>query len=98
MRFILGCFVSATEPVGFSLVGDYFPKNMRGTANSIIGTASYIGAASAALILFITRALGWRNAYYCAGGFGLFVGILGLTFIKDPQKGLQEKVLQEINL
>jgi MFS family permease len=71
---------------------------MRGTANSIIGTASYIGAASAALILFITRALGWRNAYYCAGGFGLFVGILGLTFIKDPQRGLQEKVLQEINL
>lgn len=59
MRFILGCFVSTTEPVGYSLIGDYFPRTMRGTANSIIGTASYIGAASAALILFITRDLGW---------------------------------------
>lgn len=84
MRFVLGCFVSATEPVGFSLVGDYFPKNMRGTANSIIGTASYIGSASAALVLFLTRAFGWRNAYFCTGGFGLLIGLLGLIFIKDP--------------
>jgi len=90
MRFLLGCFVSATEPVGFSLVGDYFPKNMRTTANSIIGTATYIGSASAALILFLTRSFGWRKAYLCTGGFGLIIGILGLIFIKDPKKGLQD--------
>ena len=97
MRFIFGCFVSATEPVGYSLISDYFPKNIRTTANSIIGVASYIGAASAAMILFVTRAVGWRKAYYCSGGFGLLVGTLGLIFIKDPKRGLQEEVANEIN-
>ena len=46
MRFGLGCFVSATEPVSFSLVGDYFPKKMRGIADSIIESALYIGSES----------------------------------------------------
>ena len=48
MRFILGLFVSATEPVGFSLLGDYFPAAYRTTANGILGAGTYIGSASAA--------------------------------------------------
>lgn len=48
MRFILGLFVSATEPIGFSLLGDYFPAAYRTTANGILGAATYIGSAGSA--------------------------------------------------
>ena len=48
MRFLLGLFVSATEPVGFSLIGDLFPTNLRTTANSVLGAGTYLGSSSAA--------------------------------------------------
>jgi MFS family permease len=53
MRFILGMFVSATEPAGYSMLGDYFPKSKRTTANAVIGTAAYIGSGLASLMVII---------------------------------------------
>jgi MFS family permease len=53
MRFILGMFVSATEPAGYSMLGDYFPKSVRTTANAVVGTAAYIGSGLASLLIMI---------------------------------------------
>ena len=97
MRFILGAFVSVTEPVGFSMIGDYFPKSLRTTAASLLGSASYAGAAASATHLFATQAFGWRAAYLHAGIFGLAVGVLGFLTMKDPKKGLQDEVDREIS-
>lgn len=60
MRFILGLLVSATEPIGLSLIGDYFPRKIRTTANSVFGTGGYLGSASSVLFVFITKHFGWR--------------------------------------
>lgn len=95
MRFILGLFVSATEPVGFALLGDYFPIAMRTTANSLVSTATYIGGASSVQYLITTQAFGWRAAYLISGVFGLIAGIISLLVIKDPKKGLQKEIEQE---
>ena len=35
-RFLLGVCVSATEPTAFSILGDYFPKRLRTTANALM--------------------------------------------------------------
>ena len=53
MRFILGMFVSATEPAGYSILGDYFPRNVRTTANSILGTGAVLGSGVASLLILI---------------------------------------------
>lgn len=53
MRFILGLCVSATEPVGFSLLGDFFPRKFRTTANAIIGTGGYIGGGLSSLLIVV---------------------------------------------
>ena len=95
MRFILGLFVSATEPVAFSLIGDYFPASIRTTANGVLGAGTYIGSASAAQFGYSTKAYGWRAAYATAGGFGAIVGLLSLLIMKDPRKGLQAEIEQE---
>jgi len=36
MRIIHGCLNSASNPLSFSLIADYFPPDKRSTANSII--------------------------------------------------------------
>jgi MFS family permease len=51
MRFITGMCVSATEPASFSILGDYFPKRLRTTANSLMNTASYLGSGISSLIV-----------------------------------------------
>ena len=53
MRFITGMAVSATEPAAFSILGDYFPKRLRSTANSVMNTASYLGSGIASLIVLV---------------------------------------------
>lgn len=53
MRFITGAAVSCTEPAAFSILGDYFPKRLRTTANSIMNTATYLGAGLSSLIVLI---------------------------------------------
>ena len=77
MRFILGLFVSVTEPVGFSLLGDFFPRKFRTTANAIIGTGGYIGGGLSSLLIVVIATFGWRGAYLVNGGLGLAVAALG---------------------
>jgi MFS family permease len=49
----LGALVSATEPAGYSMLGDLFPRSVRTTANSIVGTGSYLGAGLASFLIMI---------------------------------------------
>lgn len=94
MRFILGLFVSVVEPVAFSLMGDYFPPQVRTFANSIIGTGAYLGNAGGAQLVNVVNSYGWRAAYYVKGGLGIFVGILAFLLIKEPRRGLMQEVEQ----
>lgn len=88
MRFILGLFVSVVEPVAFSLMGDYFPPQVRTFANSIIGTGAYVGNAAGAQLVNVVNSYGWRAAYYVKGGLGVFIGLLAFFLIKEPRRGL----------
>lgn len=97
MRFILGAFVSVTEPVGFSMIGDYFPRSLRTTAASVLGAGTYLGSAASATHLFATKAFGWRGAYLHAGIFGTVIGLIGLLTMKDPKQGIQDEVDRELS-
>ena len=63
MRFVTGACVSATDPAAFSILGDYFPKNMRSTANSLMNTGSYLGAGFSSLLVLAVSNFGWRASY-----------------------------------
>ena len=95
MRFILGMFVSATEPAGFSMLGDYFPKSVRTTANAVLGTGAYLGSGFSALLILIVGSYGWRAAYAFNGALGLLVGVIGMLVIREPERGLFKKIEDE---
>lgn len=89
MRFILGICVSATEPASYSILGDYFPKRYRTTANAFMNTASYLGAGLSSLIVLIVANYGWRVSYISVGLMGILIAAAGLLFIKEPERGFQ---------
>ena len=44
-----------SNPVGITLLADYFPKEKRATANAIFKTDNYIGGALGSLIILAIR-------------------------------------------
>ena len=86
MRIIHGATNSIANPLFFSLVSDYFPKNKRGTANSILQSANYIGIALSSISILIINAIGWRNTYYVMGAIGVDLATFANFFIREPKK------------
>ena len=82
-----GILSAVLNPTALSLIRDYFPPNKRSQANAWYATVIYLGGAMAALSNFSTCFFGWKNSYNIAGGLGLVIGALGLTFLKEPKAG-----------
>lgn len=53
MRMLHAACQSVTNPLLYSITADYFPKNRRGTANSILQSANNIGIAMSSLSIII---------------------------------------------
>ena len=96
MRFILGLFVSGIEPAGFSILGDYFPRKKRSTANALLGTGGYLGGGISALLVMVIQKYGWRAAYYVQGIFGIVMAVLGLLLMREPERGAIDKTTEEL--
>ena len=88
MRFLLGICVSATDPTAFSILGDYFPKKMRTTANSFMTTACFIGYGLSTIVILLIQRFGWRQSYTIIGSAGILMSIVGFLVIKEPERGI----------
>ena len=53
MRIFHGMLNSATNPLSFSLISDYFPPTKRATANSILQAGNYIGVGVSSLSILL---------------------------------------------
>ena len=92
MRFLLGLCIAGTEPSCYSMLGDYFPKKMRTTANSLFNTAQYIGGGLISLSVIIISNYGWRNCYKLVGGLGVLLSVATALFIREPERGRQLRI------
>ena len=90
--------VSATEPTAFSILGDYFPKRFRTTANSLMNTAHYIGYGLSTLLILSVQRFGWRQSYIIIGSAGIIMSIVGFLIIKEPERGFQIRLALEAKL
>ena len=55
MRVLHGAANSITNPLTYSLTADYVPPEKRATANSIIGSAVYVGVALSSLSILMIK-------------------------------------------
>lgn len=87
LRFFHGAFSSATKPLAYSLIADYFPQDKRSTANSILSGANFVGIALSSLTIILIKQIGWRASYCTMGGMGLLGALAAFSIIKNPERG-----------
>ena len=78
LRVMHGAISSAIDPLSYSLVSDYFHKEKRSQANSILSSGTFLGIALSSMSILLIKGFGWRAAYLSVGGIGILSGLVGL--------------------
>jgi MFS transporter, Spinster family, sphingosine-1-phosphate transporter len=89
-RAVLGIGEASYYPAGTSLLGDFFPRQLRGRVMSIwsAGTALGIAAGFAGGGIIAAR-FGWRSAFFATAVPGLLFAILAFR-LREPLRGAAE--------
>jgi MFS family permease len=86
-RALVGVGEASYSVVTPSLLSDFFPPERRGRALATFYAAIPLGSAMGfALGGVLGQHLGWRPAFFIAGGPGTVLG-LALLFLRDPPRG-----------
>lgn len=91
MRSVLGIGEAGYAPAALSLIGDYFPKELRGRVLSIWSIGNLIGTALGLIIGgIVADRFGWRWAFYIVGIPGLIVALLIWRSV-EPARGTYDE-------
>src|SRR6195256_4964227 len=90
-RAALGIGEASYYPAGTSLLGDYFPRHLRGRVMSIWSAGSAIGIALGfAGGGLIAASFGWRAAFFASAAPGVVFAILAFR-LREPLRGSAEE-------
>lgn len=100
LRFGLGLGQAGCTPFATSLISDYFSEQLRGAALGVYNWGIYTGySMSFALGNLITKAningQGWRWVFFIAGIPGIFLGLLIMMTVKEPERSKTSKKQEE---
>ena len=95
LRFCHGAVSSATKPLAYSLIADYFPQDKRSTANSILSGANFVGIALSSMTIILIKNIGWRASYCTMGSLGLLGALAAFFLVKNPERGVFDLPLTE---
>lgn len=85
-RVMVGVGEATLGPAATSLLSDLFPREKRGTVQSIYSAGIPLGAAVAFFLgARVGQAMGWRWAFYLLGFPGLLLAIIVLTLPEPPR-------------
>lgn len=92
-RVGVGMGEAGSQPATSSLVSDLFPRERRASVMGLILLGSPIGTfLGAALGGWVAGHWGWRAAFIVMGAPGLLIGLLVLLVMREPSRGLVDKV------
>ncbi|MDX2127439.1 MAG: MFS transporter [Chloroherpetonaceae bacterium] len=95
-RVMVGVGEATLGPAALSLLSDFFPKEIRATAQGIYSSAIAIGSGLAFLLGgWIADTMGWRYAFYFLGFPGAIIAFL-VILIREPKRGENEKPTESI--
>jgi ABC-type branched-subunit amino acid transport system ATPase component/predicted MFS family arabinose efflux permease len=76
----------------FSLIGDYYPPEVRGKAFAVSGGFKSIARVLSPLLVgVVLTSLGWRWGFVIFGAGVVLVGILVLVRLREPVRGFMER-------
>lgn len=89
-RVMVGVGEATLGPAALSLLSDFFPKEIRATAQGIYSSAIAVGSGLAFLLGgWIADAMGWRYAFFFLGFPGVLVALF-VFMLKEPLRGSSE--------
>jgi MFS family permease len=95
-RMLLAIGAAGCTPFAVSLIADYFPQELRGTALGIYYWGIYIGYSfSYALGNQINIALNWRWVFFISGLMGIALVPLVLFTVKEPSRADKDEKKEE---
>ena len=84
VRFLFGIGEGIFPAAVWKVIGNWYTKKNRGTANSIILSSVAFGPAISSLLLaWFLPILGWRNSFYVLGGAGIICLLGAYLFITN---------------
>lgn len=94
-RLGVGIGEASGSPAAISLLGDYFPKRIRGTVLAIYVTGVYVGMGMSLVIGGYILDVwpgwfdlaGWQAAFIIVGIPGILLGLLVILTVKEPVRG-----------
>ncbi|XP_065180631.1 MFS-type efflux pump MSMEG_3705-like [Sycon ciliatum] len=87
LRLGLGLGEAGCTPMAVSILSDYFPADLRGSALGVYNWGIYTGySMSYALANGIKTTLGWRYVFYISGAIGCALAPLIFFTVKEPQR------------
>ena len=109
-RLGVGVGEATASPAAYSLISDWFPKRMRGTALAIYSSGLYLGGGVSLLIgaVIVERwnavypaggpfgLVGWQAAFLAVGLPGLLLALLVFT-LREPARGRAEGIVTPAN-
>ena len=100
VRFAFGAGEAGAFPGATSAIGRWFPDARRARAQSVVWTASRLGAVlSPLLVIPIQQTWGWRASFWAFGGIGFVWALLFYLWYRDDprdKKGITAEELAEL--
>ncbi|MBM4110086.1 MAG: MFS transporter [Phycisphaerae bacterium] len=94
-RAVIGVGEAAYATVGPSILGDWFPAERRSTVLAIFYAAIPVGSALGFLVGgLVSEWIGWRAAFWIAGGPGMVLGFLCFK-LTEPARGAMDAPVVE---
>lgn len=91
----VGLGEAGSAPCGASLISDLYSPRARATAFGIYNAGISFGAAIGLIVgASVAHDYGWRAAFICVGLPGVLLAILMKLTVKEPPRGMSEKLDQ----
>ena len=86
-RLLMGFGESSTYPAGGRAIREWMPAGERGFATTVFNCGGYIGPALGSVLMsYLVSDLGWRGAFFCAGGIGFLWLIFWSLVFRQPEE------------
>ncbi|HVU47161.1 MAG TPA: MFS transporter [Terracidiphilus sp.] len=96
LRALGGISEACFFPAAMSLISAYHGPQTRSRAMSILQSAVYTGTIAGGTIASIVGAhFGWRSNFMLFGALGLLLFFVLLIFLKEPDRGVEERASAE---
>jgi len=86
-RLVMGAGEATTYPAGGRIIREWAPRGERGVATTIFNAGGYAGPAIGSLLVgWLASWLGWRGAFFVAGGIGFIWLAAWLALFRRPEE------------